>query len=80
MIIYACPDQYFARAGCHELPLQKSREFDLVPGQRELKVFPAYDKFGGQVAYRRPGYVYAVESGVSYRNGASTASVCLLPY
>jgi len=40
---------------------------------------PAYDKFGGQVAYRRPGYVYAVESGVSYRKGKHSLSL-FVPY
>jgi hypothetical protein len=40
---------------------------------------PAYDVFGGQVAYRRPGYVVAVESGVSYRKGKHTFSL-FVPY
>ena len=40
---------------------------------------PAYDAFGGQVAYRRPGYVVAVESGISYRTGQHSLSL-FVPY
>jgi hypothetical protein len=36
---------------------------------------PAYDAFGGQVAYRRPGYVVAVEPGVSFRTGKHSFSL-----
>jgi hypothetical protein len=37
-----------------------------------LEGIPAYDAFGGQVAYRRPGYVIAIEPGVTYRSGQHT--------
>jgi hypothetical protein len=40
---------------------------------------PAYDVFGGQVAYRRPGYVVAVETGVSVRVGQHSVGV-FIPY
>ncbi|MNE29179.1 hypothetical protein D3C80_1226510 [compost metagenome] len=40
---------------------------------------PAYDAFGGQVAYRRPGYVIAVEYGFAYRLGKHGFSL-LIPY
>ena len=40
---------------------------------------PAYDAFGGQVAYRRPGYVVAIESGVSYRHKKHTLGL-FVPY
>jgi hypothetical protein len=63
--LYASPDQYFARAGvmgsvAKNLVLSAAGRFEGIP---------AYDVFGGQVAYRRPGYVVAFESGVSYRAG-----------
>ena len=44
-----------------------------------LEGIPAYDAFGGQVAYRRPGYVVAIESGVSYRSGNHSFSL-FVPY
>jgi hypothetical protein len=44
-----------------------------------MEGIPAYDAFGGQVAYRRPGYVVAVESGVSYRKGKHGISL-FIPY
>ena len=40
-----------------------------------MEGIPAYDAFGGQTAYRRPGYVVAVESGVSYRQGKHGISI-----
>src|SRR5260221_3088123 len=54
---YACPDQYFARAGVMA-SITKSRNVTLSLAGR-VEGIPAYDKFGGQVAYRRPGYVVA---------------------
>jgi len=74
---YACPDQYFARAGVMT-SVTKSRNLTLSLAARAEGI-PAYDKFGGQVAYRRPGYVYAVESGVSYRKGKHSLSL-FVPY
>ncbi len=74
---YACPDQYFARAGVMT-SVTKSRNLTLSLAVRAEGI-PAYDKFGGQVAYRRPGYVYAVESGVSYRKGKHSVSL-FIPY
>lgn len=75
--IYACPDQYLMRAGLmggigHENSLNYS-----LAGRMEG--IPAYDALGGQVAYRRPGYVIAVEPGLSYRAGNHTISV-FVPY
>jgi hypothetical protein len=40
---------------------------------------PAYDAFGGQVAYRRPGYVVAIEPGVSFRTGQHSFAL-FVPY
>jgi hypothetical protein len=63
--VYACPDQYFARAGFMGA-VDKNNSLTLSLALR-YEGIPAYDAIGGQVAYRRPGYVVAVESGVSYR-------------
>jgi hypothetical protein len=75
--VYACPDQYFARAGFLTSVLkEKNLTFSLAA---RVEGIPAYDAFGGQVAYRRPGYVVAIEPGVSYRTGKSTFSL-FVPY
>jgi hypothetical protein len=75
--VYASPDQYFARAGVMASVL-KSKNLTLsVAGRWEG--IPAYDAIGGQVAYRRPGYVIAVESGVSYRLGKHSLSL-IVPF
>ncbi len=65
--VYASPDQYFVRAG-FMAPVGKMKNLSLSLAGR-MEGIPAYDVFGGQAAYRRPGYVVAVESGVSYRHG-----------
>ena len=75
--LYACPDQYFFRAGLMTSVL-KSQNLSLSLAWR-MEGIPAYDAFGGQVAYRRPGYVQAIESGVSYRQGDHTISL-FVPY
>ena len=75
--VYASPDQFFARAGFMG-SLLKSKSVILSLAGR-LEGIPAYDAFGGQVAYRRPGYVVAVESGVSYRHGKHGISL-FVPY
>jgi hypothetical protein len=65
--IYASPDQYFARAGVlTSFNKIKNLSFSLAG---RLEGIPAYDAIGGQVAYRRPGYVVAIEPGVTYRTG-----------
>ncbi len=75
--IYACPDQYFVRAGFMG-PIGKSKKIALSLAYR-WEGIPAYDAFGGQVAYRRPGYVMAVEPGVTYRSGKHSFSL-FVPY
>ena len=75
--IYACPDQYFVRAGFMG-SVGKAKKLTLSLAGR-MEGIPAYDAFGGQVAYRRPGYVIAVEPGVSYRTGAHSFSL-FVPY
>jgi hypothetical protein len=62
---YACPDQYFARVGLMGA-VDRAQNLTLS-GALRMEGIPAYDAFGGQVAYRRPGYVVAVEPGVTYR-------------
>jgi hypothetical protein len=74
---YACPDQYFLRAGMMTSVLP-SKSLSLSLAGR-FEGIPAYDIIGGQVAYRRPGYVVAIESGVSYRKGKHTFSL-FIPY
>lgn len=75
--VYACPDQYFARLGAMVV-VGKQKNLDLSLAYR-WEGIPAYDAFGGQVAYRRPGYVMAVEPGVTYRMGKHTFSL-FVPY
>jgi hypothetical protein len=65
--VYASPDQYFVRAGFMG-SLLKSQNLVLSAAYR-FEGIPAYDAFGGQTAYRRPGYVMAIEYGASYRAG-----------
>lgn len=74
---FASPDQYFARVGIMGSIL-KSKALTLSLAGR-WEGIPAYDAFGGQAAFRRPGYVIAVESGVSYREGKHTISL-FVPY
>ncbi len=75
--LYACPDQYFIRAGLMTSVLKsKGLTFSLAG---RMEGIPAYDVLGGQVAYRRPGFVVAVESGVSYHTGNHTFSL-FVPY
>ncbi|WP_367772530.1 hypothetical protein AB3G33_03085 [Flavobacterium sp. WC2421] len=75
--IYASPDQYFGRAGVMAA-IDKKENFTVSLAGR-FEGIPAYDAFGGQVAYRRPGYVIAVEYGFSYRLGKHGFSL-FIPY
>ena len=75
--IYASPDQYFARAGVMT-SLLKSKKLTVSLAGR-IEGIPAYDVLGGQVAYRRPGYVVAIEPGLSYRAGQHSISL-FVPY
>ncbi|MEA5461722.1 hypothetical protein VB796_21820 [Arcicella sp. LKC2W] len=68
--IYASPDQYFGRAG-FMMPIGKKQNLTVSLAGR-FEGIPAYDAFGGQVAYRRPGYVIAIEPGITYRKGQHT--------
>ncbi|SHL99454.1 hypothetical protein [Flavobacterium xinjiangense] len=75
--IYASPDQYFGRAG-FMAAVDKKENFTVSLAGR-FEGIPAYDAFGGQIAYRRPGYVIAVEYGFSYRIGNHGLSL-YVPY
>ena len=75
--IYASPDQYFVRAGfMASVGKTKNLTFSLAARWEGI---PAFDAFGGNVAYRRPGYVVAIESGISYRSGQHSISL-FVPY
>ncbi len=75
--VYASPDQYFGRAGFLASVLKNQNlTFSLA---YRVEGIPAHDAFGGQKAYRRPGYVMAIESGVSYRFGQHGISL-FVPY
>jgi hypothetical protein len=71
--LYACPDQYLIRAGIMTSVL-KTKNLTLSLAGR-MEGIPAYDAFGGQVAYRRPGYVMAIEPGVTYQKKKHTISL-----
>ncbi|MEM0577186.1 hypothetical protein [Flavobacterium polysaccharolyticum] len=75
--IYASPDQYFGRLGVVAAVDKKENLSISLAGRFEG--IPAYDVFGGQVAYRRPGYVIAIEYGISYRIGKHGFSL-FIPY
>ncbi len=69
--IYASPDQYFMRAGLattifHSISASLAYRWEGIP---------AYDALGGQIAYRRPGYVMAIEPGLGYQKGNHTFSL-----
>lgn len=70
--IFACPDQYFLRGGLMTA-VGKQKNINISVAGRWEGV-PAYDVFGGEIAYRRPGYVVAIESGISLKVGNSTFS------
>src|SRR5688572_9485032 len=71
--IYACPDQYFARAGVMST-VDKAHHLSLSLAGR-IEGIRACDVLGGRGAYRRPGYVVAVEAGVSYSTGHHNISL-----
>jgi hypothetical protein len=71
--IYASPDQYFGRAGfSYSVGKKNHLSFSLA---YRFEGIPAYDAFGGQVAYRRPGYVMSVEPGISFVTGKHSFSL-----
>jgi len=75
--LYASPDQYFVRGGIMG-SIGKKKNLTLSAALRAEGI-PAYDAIGGQVAYRRPGYVVAIESGLAYTKGKHSFSL-IIPY
>ncbi|MHA4808261.1 hypothetical protein ACX0G9_09135 [Flavitalea flava] len=75
--VYGCPDQYFARAGVMAA-VGKSQNLTFSLAGR-VEGIPAFDLIGGNVDYRRPGYVVAIESGISYRTGKHSMNL-FVPY
>ncbi len=74
---FASPDQYFARAG-FLTAVGKAKKVALSLAGR-WEGIPAYDAIGSSVGFRRPGYVVAIESGISYRTGQHSFSL-FVPY
>lgn len=56
------PDQYMIRAGVN----YTAGNFTASAGFREERL-PAKDLVGGSEGFRRPGYIYSIEPGVSYK-------------
>lgn len=74
---FACTDQYLARAGVSAL-VGKMKNVSLSLAGR-WEGIPAYDAIGGSVGFRRPGYVIAVEPGISFFTGNHTFTL-FVPY
>ncbi len=68
--IMSVPDQYMARVGASYNFLRVQGLS--VSGGARIEGIPVYDLVGGSDAFRRPGYVIAVEPGVGY-NGKKTS-------
>ncbi|HZV71174.1 MAG TPA: hypothetical protein VFG10_16585 [Saprospiraceae bacterium] len=69
--LYASPDQYFVRAGVMTNVFNKLT----VSLAGRWEGIPAYDAIGGQIAYRRPGYVVSIEPGLAFRTGNHSFSI-----
>ena len=63
--IMSVPDQYMARGGFDFT----SGSFTATLGAR-IECVPVHDLIGGSGEFRRPGYVWSVEPGLSYQLGA----------
>jgi hypothetical protein len=63
---FAVPDQYLARIGASDVTPIKGLSFY---GGGRLEGVPAEDDFGGNNAYRRPGYAISLEPGVVFSSG-----------
>ena len=71
--IYACFDQYFARAGfITSVGKTKDLTFSLAARWEGI---PAFYVSGGNAAYHRCDYVVAIESGIFYRSGQLSFSL-----
>ena len=78
--IMSVPDQYMARAGFNYAP-GFAQKLMASAGVR-LEGIPVYDLIGGSGDFRRPGYIWSVEPGLSYRtsrgNFFATAPVAFI--
>lgn len=74
---FACPDQFFVRAG-FMASIGHSQKLSFSLAGRYEGV-PAFDLIGGSVGYRRPGEVLSVEPGIAFRSGKHTLSA-FVPY
>lgn len=64
--IMSVPDQYMARGGVSLF----ANNFSATLGAR-IECVPVYDLIGKSGEFRRPGYVWSVEPGVTYQLGAA---------
>lgn len=64
--IMSVPDQYMVRGGFD----YTNRAFSASLGAR-IECVPVHDLIGGSGEFRRPGYVWSVEPGISYQLGAA---------
>jgi len=60
--VMSVPDQYMIRGG---LSLATG-DFDFSAGVRD-ECLPAHDLVGGSDGFRRPGYIFSAEPGITYR-------------
>jgi hypothetical protein len=60
--IMSVPDQYMARAGVN----YSIKDLFLTAGAR-FEGIPVHDLIGGSGDFRRPGYIWSVEPGVTYK-------------
>jgi hypothetical protein len=68
--IMSVPDQYMARAGVNYAP-RFAKSLSATAGVR-LEGIPVNDLIGGSGDFRRPGYIWSVEPGLSYRTKTIT--------
>jgi hypothetical protein len=73
--IMSVPDQYMARGGVNFSP-SFAKGLSVAAGIR-LEGIPVYDVIGGSGDFRRPGYIWSAEPGVTYqmKKGSFFASV-----
>ncbi|MES2457310.1 MAG: hypothetical protein V4594_17270 [Bacteroidota bacterium] len=62
--IMSVPDQYMARAGVNYAVGKL-----IASAGARLEGIPVYDLIGGSGAFRRPGYIWSVEPGLTYQFG-----------
>jgi hypothetical protein len=75
---FSCPDQYAARLGAN---IEVSKGINFFMGAR-LEGVPSTDLLGKSGGYRRPGYAFSIEPGISYlkKNYSLFATVPIATY